>query len=100
MKMIRGHRGGAALAVTAGAMALVALAASPAAASPLFCGAGRALTAEGAIQGAFWDAQGSAQSMGYYGACTIVGQPEIFETTDDPRFGHVFRAQLNVSCER
>lgn len=86
------------LTMVAGGTALVVLAASPAAASPLFCGAGRGLTADVAIQGAFWDAQGTAQSEGYYGECTIVGQPEIFEVTNDPNHGHVFRAVVNVSC--
>lgn len=80
------------LPVAAGAMVLVALAAAPAAASPLFSGAGRGPTADVAIQGAFWDAQGTAQSEGFYGACTIVGTPEIFPT------GSVFRAVVNVSC--
>lgn len=100
MKAMLGRRAGLGLAVAAGAMALVTVAASPAAASPLYCGAGRALTADGAIQGAFWDAQSTAQSEGYYGACTIVGEPEIFESTTHPYFPHVFYAQLNVSCER
>ena len=79
-------------------MALVALAASPALASPLFCGAGRGRTADVAIQGAFWDAQNSAQSESFYGDCTIVGEPAIFETTNDPNFGHIFRASLTVTC--
>ena len=86
------------LTVAAGGLAMVVLAAAPAAASPLFCGAGRGLTAEVAVQGAFWDAQGTAQSEGYYGACTIVGQPQVFEVTGDPNHGHVFRAVVNVSC--
>jgi hypothetical protein len=64
VKVNFGRRAGLGLAVAAGAMALVALAASPAAASPLFCGGGRGLTADVAIQGAFWDAQGSAQAEG------------------------------------
>jgi hypothetical protein len=98
MKVNRGRRAGLGLAAAAGAMALVALAASPAAASPLFCGAGRGLTAQVAIQGAFWDAQGSAQSEGFYGECTVVGEPQIFESFDDPYFGHIYRAQLTVSC--
>jgi hypothetical protein len=84
--------------MAAGAAALVLLAASPASASPLFCGAGRGLTAENAIQGAFDDAQSSAQSVGFYGACSIVGEPQVFETVNDPNFGHLFRAQVFVSC--
>lgn len=95
---LRFSRAGAGVAVAAGAMALVALTAAPAVASPLFCGAGRGLTADVAIRGAVDDAQGSAQSEGFYGACTIVGEPAIFESTNDPRFGHIFRAQVTVSC--
>ncbi|RSM59815.1 hypothetical protein DMB66_26570 [Actinoplanes sp. ATCC 53533] len=94
------HRAGAGLAAAAGATALVMLVASPATASPLFCGAGRGLTAQNAIQGAFDDARNSAQSEGYYGACTLSGEPQIFEVFNDPYFGHIFRAQVNVSCER
>jgi hypothetical protein len=88
-----------ALMVTAGAMALIVGTASPAAASPLFCGASRGPTAEVAIQGALWDAQSSAQSEGFYGACTIVGEPSIFETRSDPNFGHIFRASLTATCQ-
>ena len=90
---------GAGLAATAGAAALVMLVASPATASPLFCGAGRGRTAEVAVQGAFDDARNSAQSEGFYGQCTLSGEPQIFETFDDPTFGHIFRAAVTVSCE-
>jgi hypothetical protein len=100
MKLTWGRRAGAGLAVAAGSLALVTFAASPAMASPLFCGAGRGRTAAVAIQSAFGDAQNSAQSEGFYGACTIVGEPAIFETTNDRNFGHIFRASLNVSCQR
>ncbi len=94
-----GRRTGHGLLVAAGAMTVVMLVASPATASPLFCGAGRGLTAENAVQGALDDAQNSAQSEGFYGACTLSGEPQIFETFDDPNFGHIFRAQVNVTCE-
>jgi hypothetical protein len=99
MKLTWGRRAGVGLTVAAGAMTLVALAASPALASPLFCGAGRGLNVEVAIQGAVWDAQTSAQSEGFYGDCTVVGEPAIFETTNDPYFGHIFRASVTVSCQ-
>jgi hypothetical protein len=99
MKWFTRRRAGASLAVATGSMALMALAASPAAASPLFCGAGRGPTAQVAIQGAFWDAQGSAQAEGFYGECVIVGEPSIFETANDPNFGRVFRAVVNVACQ-
>jgi hypothetical protein len=99
MKLTWGRRAGAGLAVAAGSIALVTFAASPALASPLFCGAGRGRTVAVAIQSAFWDAKNTAQSEGFYGDCTIVGQPAIFETANDPNFGHIFRASLNVSCQ-
>ena len=90
-------RVGTGLAVAAGALALVTLFASPATASPLFCGAGRGLTAQTAIEGAFEDAQISAQSEGFYGSCAIVDQ-QVFETFNDPYFGHLFFAQVTASC--
>jgi len=99
MRVKRGRRLGASLGVAAGAAALVALAGSPAVASPLFDGGGRGPTAEVAIQSAFEDAQITAQSVGFYGQCTVVGAPAIFETRNDPNFGHVFRAQVAVSCQ-
>ncbi len=100
MKQSWSHRLRTGLGVATGSLALVALLASVASASPLFCGAGRGLTAEQAIQGAVDDAQVTAQSEGFYGPCTIADEPQIFETFDDPYFGHIFRAQLTVSCER
>jgi hypothetical protein len=90
---------GSALAVAAGSMALALLAASPASASPIFCGAGRGLTAESAIWGAMEDAQGSAQSMGFYGACTLTDAPFIAEVKNDPLRGNFFRASVTVTCE-
>jgi hypothetical protein len=98
MRLKYSRRVGAGLAVAAGTVAMVALSASPAVASPLFSGASRGPTANIAIGGAFDDARNSAQSEGFYGACTIVGEPAVFETTNDPYFGHVFRAQVTVSC--
>ena len=89
----------AGLGVAAGAAALLVALAPTASASPLFCGAGRSLTADGAVNAALDDAQTSAQSMGFYGACTIVGEPQIFETFNDPNYGHIFRAQVNATCE-
>ena len=99
MNLRWGRHAGAGLAAAAGATALVMLVASPATASPLFCGAGRGLTAQTAVMGAFDDAQNSAQSSGFYGACTVSGEPQILEVFDDPYFGHIFRAQVLVSCE-
>ena len=86
------------LAVAAGAAALVTLLGSPAMASTVFCGGGRGLTAQSAVSRAVWDAQVSAQAEGFFGACTLVGDPEIFETFNDPNFGHLFRAQVTVTC--
>jgi hypothetical protein len=99
MKLITRGRAGAALAVTAGVMAIGALTASPAAASPVFDGGGLGPTAQNAVLSAFWDAQTTAQSVGFYGACTMVGEPQIFETFNDPHRGHVFRAQVRAVCQ-
>jgi len=90
----------AGVGAAAGVMALVVSAAPTAAASPIFDGGGRGTTAQIAIQSAFEDAQVTAQSVGFYGACTIVGEPQIFETFNDPNFGHVFRAQVQATCAR
>ncbi|GAA0974892.1 hypothetical protein GCM10009555_031940 [Acrocarpospora macrocephala] len=94
------RRTGFGLAMTASAAALVMFAASPALASPLFVGGARGLTAENAIQGAFDDARISAQAEGFYGACTVVGEPQVFETFTDPLFGHLFHAQVAMTCAR
>ena len=100
MRMIGSRRVRAGLGIVAGAVALVALAGSPAAASPLFTGGGRGLSAPAAIQGAFEDGQNTAQSVGFYGACTVVGDPAVFETFNHPYFGHVFFAEVTVDCQR
>ncbi len=90
----------AALGAAAGVVALVVLPASTAAASPVFDGASRGPTAAVAIQGALEDAQVTAQSVGFYGACTIVGEPQVFEVFNDPNHGHTFRAQVQATCEQ
>jgi hypothetical protein len=94
-----GRLAGSVFGVAAGSMALVVLLGSPAAASPAFCGAGRGLTASNAIQGAFDDAQVTAQSEGFYGACALTAEPQVFESFNDPNFGHIFHAQVSVACE-
>jgi hypothetical protein len=99
VKLITSARACAALAVTAGAMAIGALAASPAAASPVFDGGGLGPTADYAVLSALWDAQTTAQSVGFYGDCAVVGEPQIFETFNDPHRGHVFRAQVRAVCQ-
>ena len=38
--------------------------------------------------------------MGFYGACTIVGEPQVFEVFNDPNHGHTFRAQVQATCEQ
>jgi hypothetical protein len=63
----------------------------------LFTGGGRGPTAEVAIRSAQDDAATSASAEGLY-TCTPVGEPEVFESTNDPNFGHIFRAQATVSC--
>ena len=99
MKLTLRRRTGAGLGVAAGSMALVWLFSSAAAASPVFDGGGRGPTAEVAIQSAFEDAQVTAQSVGFYGPCTIVGDPQVFEVFNDPNRGHFFRAQVQATCE-
>ena len=91
-----GRRTGATLAVTGvvGSLAGVALADSN---GKLFQGGGRGPTAEVAIQSAIDDAETSASAEQLY-TCTPVGEPEVFESTNDPNFGHVFRAMATVSC--
>lgn len=87
------------LALTTGGatIAVLALTTSAATASSLYCGAARGLTAEVAIQGAIEDAENSASGDGLF-TCTLVGDPQVFETFDDPYFGHLFRASVTMSC--
>jgi hypothetical protein len=94
-----GRRTGATLAVTAAVVSSLALA-SPASADSngmLFTGGGRGLTADVAIRRAIDDATVSAGAYQLY-TCTPVGRPQVFETFNDPYFGHVFRAQADVFC--
>lgn len=85
--------------LTAAAVAaLVATAAPAMASSALYCGAARGLTADNAIQGAIDDARTSASGDGRF-QCELVGEPQIFETFDDPYFGHIFRASVTMECE-
>jgi hypothetical protein len=65
--------------------------------STVFTGAARGLTVEVAVQGAIDDAVTSASAEQLY-TCTPVGQPRVFETFNDPFFGHVYRAEADVSC--
>ncbi|MGH8869900.1 MAG: hypothetical protein ACRDYU_18125 [Actinomycetes bacterium] len=100
MKLNWSRRAGAGMAIAAGSMAMVGLLSSVAAASPLVDGGGRGPTPEVAIQSALDDAQVTAVSMGFFGPCTIVGEPQVFETLNDPNFGHIFRAQVQATCEQ
>jgi hypothetical protein len=63
----------------------------------LFTGGGRGPSADVAIRRAIEDAATSASASQLY-TCTLVGQPQLFESTNDPNFGHVFRAEATVSC--
>lgn len=63
----------------------------------LFTGGGRGPTAAVAIQSAIGDAETSAAAEQLY-TCTLVGEPQVFESPDDPVFGHVFRAEATVGC--
>jgi hypothetical protein len=96
----RSLRRRATLAITAAALmvsALVATAPTAVASTTMqFTGAGRALTADVAIQSATWDAEASAQSMGFFD-CTLVGEPMLFEGTD-PLRGNVVRAEVTIEC--
>lgn len=85
--------------VTVGAASVTAfvLLTATANASGLYCGASRGPTAEVAIQGAIDDASSSASGDGLFN-CELVGEPQVFETFNDPNFGHVFRAQVNLAC--
>ncbi|NGN66131.1 hypothetical protein G5C51_19815 [Streptomyces sp. A7024] len=84
----------------AGTTAALLAAAAPAMAtgSTVWTGGGRGLTAESAIQGAIDDATVSASGVGQF-HCELVGEPQVFETFDDPNFGHIFRAQVTMACE-
>jgi hypothetical protein len=94
-----GRRAGAPLAVTAVVVSLLGAASSATAASDgmLFTGGGRGLSADMAIRRAIADAAASAGAYQLY-TCTLVGEPQVLESTNDPNFGHVFRAQATVSC--
>ena len=80
----------------AAATALI-LTTSSASASMLWCGGGRGLTAQNAVQRAIDDAEVSASGAGQFN-CVLVGDPQVFETFNDPNFGHIFRAQVTMSC--
>jgi hypothetical protein len=100
MMLRTGRRTGGTLAATGAVASLLALG-SPAALADssgmLFTGGGRGPTAEVAIRRAIEDATVSASAYQLY-TCTLVGQPQVFERTDDPNFGHVFRSEATVSC--
>jgi hypothetical protein len=94
-----GRRAGATLAVTGVVVSqLGTAAAAPASTGGMvFTGGGRGPTAEVAIRRAIEDAKVSASASGLY-TCTPVGEPQVFESTNDPNFGHIFRAQADVAC--
>ena len=93
----RFRRIGAPLTVIGASAAAMALFASSASAAGFYCGAARGLTAEVAIQGAIDDAQNSASGDGLFN-CELIGEPQVFESFNDPYFGHIFRAQVNLDC--
>ncbi|MBO0879830.1 MAG: hypothetical protein J2P17_05560, partial [Mycobacterium sp.] len=63
----------------------------------VFTGAARGLSADVAVRGAIDDAVISASAEQLY-TCTPLGEPRVFESFDDPIFGHIFRAEADVSC--
>ncbi|WJV44712.1 hypothetical protein [Streptomyces flavofungini] len=71
--------------------------ADSAASAKLFTGGGRGPTAAVAIQSAIDDAETSAAAEQLY-TCALLGEPQVFESFNDPNFGHVFRAEATVSC--
>jgi hypothetical protein len=88
---------GGPLTVGAASVTALVLFTATANASGLYCGGGRGLTAEGAIQSAIADAENSASGDGLF-TCELVGEPQVFESFNDPNFGHIFRAQVNMAC--
>jgi hypothetical protein len=94
---LRGNTRRIGIPLTIAAASALALVTSAASASGLWCGGGRGPTAEVAIQSAIDDARNSAAGEGLFN-CTLVGEPQVFETLNDPNFGHVFRAQVNMAC--
>jgi hypothetical protein len=88
----------ASLAVIATALTLIA---TPSAVgsqrNPMyFTGGGFGPTADVAIQGAVWDAEGTASLYQLYN-CQVDGEILIF-TRSSPRFGRNFNAQVMVAC--
>jgi hypothetical protein len=97
---LRTHTGRIGIPFTIGAAAALAVlgfTASSANAATLWTGGGRGLTADSAIQRAIQDATVSASGAGQF-TCELVGEPQLFETFNDPNFGHLFRAQVTLSC--
>lgn len=93
------RRYGALATIAGGAMALVALFSAPAAASSLiFCGGGRGPTSQTAIDSAVWDAQSSAQDMGFFGPCTFAEPPLVAQFVNDPLRGTFWRASVQLHC--
>ncbi|MGH3240458.1 MAG: hypothetical protein ACRDNL_08750 [Spirillospora sp.] len=85
----------------AASVLVLAVVASPAAAassSVLVDGGGYGPTRPIAIDAALDDARTTAQSIGYYGTCVIVGDPQVFFDPADP-YGRFYRAQVQASCE-
>jgi hypothetical protein len=92
-----GRRLGTALAVAGAVVSLPLASAGADSSGKEFLGGGRGPTAEVAINRAITDAEISASAEQLY-TCTPVGEPQVFETLNDPNFGHVFRAMATVSC--
>ena len=88
---------GAPLTIGAASVTALVMFASSASAAGLYCGGGRGPTANVAIQRAIEDANTSASGDGLF-TCELVGEPQVFESLNDPNFGHVFRAQVNMAC--
>ncbi len=93
----RFRRIGTPLTVATASAAALMLFASSASAAGFYCGGGRGPTANVAIQRAIDDARTSASGDGLF-SCELIGEPQVFESFNDPYFGHIFRAQVNMDC--
>ncbi|TMR04734.1 hypothetical protein ETD83_08080 [Actinomadura soli] len=93
--MVRIRRAAVASALV---VAFLASTAAAPAGSVLVDGGGFGPTRPTALDAALDDARATAQSIGYYGPCVIVGDPQVFFDPADP-YGRFYRAQLQASCE-
>jgi hypothetical protein len=92
-----GRKSRAVLAVGCAGLFLAVASVGAGGVAKVFTGGGYGSTPEGAIQGAIWDAEGSASAEQLY-TCTLVGQPRIFGPSVGPRGGVRWNAEADLSC--